>query len=363
MRESAKPLPIGEKGPGLNLRDELAAMVGSKDVSILIVNWNSKDYLRKCLASIYRETRGLEFEVIVVDNASWDGAAELVATEFPGVKFIQSDANLGFARANNLAFGHSVGKAVLLLNPDTEVLGSAIATMLDTLRSLSDAGIVGCKNLHSDLTVQTYSIRRFPTILEEVLAMEWIRNAWPKCRLWSIEVLFDKQTAPIRVDAVTGACQMIWREVYEAVDGLSTKYFMYSEDLEISASAMAKGWKTYYAGNAEIIHHGGKSSQASGRGDRWVSFMQSRAMWQFHRTWRGKGYAGLYRLTIGVVSLVWVTALVVMWPFLLALSKKDAAERAWGSRTGALQWSLGFERPAVRDGSAPAPAVAADQRQ
>ena len=174
--------------------------------------------------------------------------------------------------------------------------------------------------------------------------MRWLRNAWPSCKLWSIEILFEKYAGPVQVDAVTGACQMVRRGVYESVGGLSTKYFMYSEDLEISAAALAKGWKTYYAGNAEIIHHGGKSSQGSGRGDRWVSIMQRQAMWQFYRTWRGTGYARLYRVTIGTVGAMWTIAVGLGWPVLLVMGKKEAAQRGWNSWTGALQWALGLEK-------------------
>ena len=106
------------------------------DLSIIIVNWNSKDYLAKCLESVYSCTKGLQYEVIVIDNASYDGAAEMVAREFPTVKFIQSSENLGFARANNQAFKASSGKYLLFLNPDTEVLDNSLATLHGQLNSL-----------------------------------------------------------------------------------------------------------------------------------------------------------------------------------------------------------------------------------
>lgn len=320
-----------------------AMMVGARGLSVLVVNWNSKDYLHKCLLTLYRETQGVDFEVIVVDNASWDGSAEMVAREFPQVIFIQSVENLGFARANNLAFDHSIGKVLLLLNPDTEVIGSAIPEMLETLRTAPQAGVVGCKQLNTDLSIQTSSVKKFPSILEDVLGMEWLRKAWPGCGLWSIEVLFQEYSGPKPVDAVSGACQMIRREVYIAVGGLSTKYFMYAEDVEISAAALSKGWKTYHAGNARVIHHGGKSSHSDELGDRWISIMQRQALWQFHRTWRGKGYAALYRATICAASLTWLSALCVGWPFLLAKRKNDTILRVWSRWSGALLWSLGLE--------------------
>jgi GT2 family glycosyltransferase len=326
-----------------NPREEVAPMAGTKDLSILIVNWNSKDYLQECLASIYRETLGLDFEVIVVDNASWDGSAEMVAAEFPEVRFIQSEKNLGFARANNLAFEHSAGRVILLLNPDTEIIGDAIPAMLKVLEETPDAGIVGCKQMSESLAVHTQSVKRFPSMLQDILGMEWLRRAWPNCKLWSIDILFNQYNEPVQVDAVCGACQLIPREVYLAVGGLSTKYFMYAEDVEISAAALSKGWKTYYAGNAGIIHHGGRSSHSAGRGDRWISVMQAEAIYRFYQTWRGKWYARLFRAVLGITSILWLVAATTLWPLLFLIGKKNVAIRVWQRRSGALQWCLGLE--------------------
>ena len=316
----------------------------SPDLSILIVNWNSKDLLRECLASLYRETNGLRFEVIVVDNASFDGVAEMVAAEFPEVRFIQSETNLGFARANNLAFKFSTGKAVLLLNPDTEILDGAIQEMLSTLVGIADAGIVSCKLLNTDHSIQTPCIKRFPTILGEILSIEWLRLKWPHCKLWSIDPLFSNKPEPLQVDAVSGACQMIPREVYQSVGGLSTKYFMYAEDIEISAAALTQGRKTYYVGSANIIHHGGQSSLGKDRGNRWISIMQKEAMWQFFRATRGTTYAAMYRVTIAIVSLVWVLAATVLSPALFLLRGSNGIMRVLRKWSGALQWSLGLEK-------------------
>ena len=117
------------------------------DLSILIVNWNSAHYLRPCLSSVFRQTRGIEFEVIVLDNASYDGSAQILKDEFPSVIFIQSAENLGFTRGNNLAFRYSTGRNVLLLNPDTEILDGAVNKMLVSLESLPGAGAIGCQML------------------------------------------------------------------------------------------------------------------------------------------------------------------------------------------------------------------------
>src|SRR5438093_1553246 len=108
-----------------------------------------------CLESIYATTRGISFEVVVVDNASFDGCEQMIRSEFPLVQFVQSQANLGFARGNNLGFGHSTGRILLFLNPDTEVIGPALARMVACVESVPDVGVVGSKLLNSDLSVQT----------------------------------------------------------------------------------------------------------------------------------------------------------------------------------------------------------------
>src|SRR2546425_9542253 len=120
-------------------------MADGPDVSIVIINWRSADFVRKCLDSIYASTKDISFEVLVVDNASFDGCGEMMRKEFRAVRFIQSRKNLGFARANNLASQHSTGRILLFLNPDTEVVGPALECMVACLESLPDGGVLGPK--------------------------------------------------------------------------------------------------------------------------------------------------------------------------------------------------------------------------
>src|SRR5690348_16023197 len=128
------------------------------DLSIIIVNWNSAEYLRKCIPSIYRWTNSqISLEVVVVDNASPSGDAGSLKENFPEINLIKSSKNLGFAGANNLGFRHSTGDWVLFLNPDTELNSPAIDVMMREMQSLSEGGIAGCKLLNADLSVQTRS--------------------------------------------------------------------------------------------------------------------------------------------------------------------------------------------------------------
>ena len=160
------------------------------DLSIIIVNWNSKDYLLKAIASVEAETKGIEFEVVVIDGGSFDGCDEMLQQSYPHVVFIQSDKNIGFAKANNEAFKVSRGRNILFLNPDTEVEGLAIKTLYDQLNALPNVGIVGPKLLNSDRSLQESCIRAFPTILNQVLESDMLRNLFPKAALWGMRPLY-----------------------------------------------------------------------------------------------------------------------------------------------------------------------------
>src|ERR1700733_13230616 len=144
------------------------------ELSIICVNWNSVDYLRDCIASIYENTHGISFEIIVVDNASPQGDVDSLKIDFPEVKIIKSRVNVGFAGANNIGFRKSIGEFVLFLNPDTKLVGPTIEILLNHARALPQSGIVGCKMLNTDLSVQITSIQKFPTILNQIVISEYL---------------------------------------------------------------------------------------------------------------------------------------------------------------------------------------------
>src|SRR5262249_15971366 len=147
------------------------------DLSIIIVNWNSAKFVDKCLSSLYSTIRRIQFEVIVIDNGSHDECGNMMANRFPMAHFIGSQRNLGFGQANNVAFGYATGRNVLLLNPDTEVIGSSIERLVGFLDANPDAGVVGARLLNSDLTIQRTCIQRFPTIFNRVFDLHFLRRA------------------------------------------------------------------------------------------------------------------------------------------------------------------------------------------
>src|SRR5579862_9544021 len=132
-------------------------------LSIIIVNWKSCDFLRKCIQSIDSNKGSLMLEVVVVDNASYDGSKEMLAGEFPSVVFVQNDKNQGFAHANNLGYQHSRGRNLLFMNPDTEVIGDALARLVTVVETTPDAGVIGARLLNDDSTLQTSCVQAFPS--------------------------------------------------------------------------------------------------------------------------------------------------------------------------------------------------------
>jgi GT2 family glycosyltransferase len=313
------------------------------DLSIIIVNWNSAAFVRSCLKSIYANTHGVSLEIVVVDNASYDGCDELVKKEFPEVRFIQNTQNEGFARANNLGFSHSRGRNLLFLNPDTEVVGPALVTMLTFLEATADAGIVGARLLNSDGSVQTSCIQRFPTILNHLLDSEWLRQRYPKASLWGMRPLFeDNKGAPVGVEVIVGACLMIKRRVFEMVSGFTPDYFMYGEDADLCYKAKRAGWMVCYLGSASVVHHGEQSSGQQ-KDQSFSSVVTRDSLAKLIERTRGRWYARAYRLTVLLAGICRVGLLGVLMLMPISERRREAAKFSLCKWLRITRWSLGLE--------------------
>jgi len=314
----------------------------SPELSIICVNWNSLDYLVDCVASIYEHTHGISFEVIVVDNASPEGGVETLKPQFPQVQIVRSDRNVGFAGANNLGFRQSAGRYVLLLNPDTKLIGPAINIMLERIKSLPDAGIVGCKLLNTDLSTSTSSIQKFPTILNQLLNVEYLRLAFPSCPLWDIGPLFSENSHPVKVEVIPGACMMLKRDAFERAGLLTEDYFMYAEDIDLNYKLRRLGLSSYYVGEAQIVHHGGRSSSRQ-KVSQWSTVMTYKAMLRFYRKSRGQAYAAAYRVAMGLAAVARLILLAMMFPF----GDREGIRFAAAKWSAVLKWTIGIERLGV----------------
>jgi GT2 family glycosyltransferase len=311
------------------------------DLSIIIVNWNSAAFVRKCLQSVYAGTKGCDFEVIVVDNASFDDCGEIVRSEFPATRFIGSAINLGFAKANNLGARAAKGRNLLFLNPDTEVIGDALLRMVSFLDAGPDAGVVGCRLLNTDLSLQTSCVQAFPSILNQALDTELLRRAFPKLRLWGTEALLTG-FKPAEVEVVAGACLMIKSAVFEAVGQFSSNYFMYAEDADLCFKAKLAGWKNYYLGTASVVHHGGRSSDKKPESN-FASIMMRESLMEFMRMRRGSLYAVAYQFSTVVIAVLRLLALMAAFPFALGRRKRESLRPAFAKWVKVLRWGLRME--------------------
>lgn len=221
------------------------------DVSIIVVNWNTRTLLAGCLGSIAQSNDDLDVEVFVVDNGSTDGSREMVRQEFPDVNLITSTENLGFARANNRAIRVSHGRYALLLNSDTVVQPGALQAMVHFADQHPEAGVIGCRLLNADGSLQP-SWAQFPTLWSELIGRNF-RKRRP--------VIED---LAYRVDWVGGACLLARRKAIEMVGLLDEDFFMYSEEADWCFRMAKRGWAVYYFSGAEVIHFGGGSSRRAG---------------------------------------------------------------------------------------------------
>jgi GT2 family glycosyltransferase len=321
------------------------------DLSIIIVNWNSKEYLRACISSIKAFTAGIRYEVIVIDSASYDGAGEMLAESH--VRFIQSDRNLGFARANNRAVLASTGRYLLFLNPDTELAGPAVNILYDHLRRLPRAGAVGCRLLNGDGSIQTSCIQSFPTVLNQLLNAEFLRRLTPRSPLWGMAPLFAG-TGPSEADVLSGACIMMPRNVFEQVGSFSEEYFLYAEDLDLCYKVRKAGYANYLVPGATIVHFGGGSSEK--RATTFPAVMMRASVWRFLKKTRGAGYGLIYRTSTMIAACLRLALLSALSPLYLARKRTDAWRAAAGKWGAILVWSIGLQAAAARpgrDGMAP----------
>jgi len=232
----------------------------AEDLTIVVVSWNVRDLLRGCLASIDRGRGDLALQVIVVDSASTDSSAEMVAAEFPWVELIASAENVGFPAGNNLGLVRARGRHVFLLNPDTEVIGDALSTLVAYLDAHPDVGVVGPQLLNADGTVQS-SRRRFPTLATAFFESTWLERLAPRRLLDRYYVLDRPDGETSDVDWVVGAALMVRQSVVQQVGPLDAAYFMYSEELDWCRRIRDAGWRVVYLPAAQVVHHYGKSSE------------------------------------------------------------------------------------------------------
>jgi len=300
------------------------------DLSIIIVNWNTKDLLIQCLTSVSQIIPTREIEVIVVDNASHDGSGRALKESFPFVYLIENDRNLGFAKAVNQGLRKVSGRYVLLLNPDTEVKGGAIERLISFMDGHPDAGVAGAQLLNSDASRQN-SIANFPSLATELLNKRLLRWFSPK-RFPGKEIRY---TNPIEVDSVIGACMMVRREAIDQVGFLDEDYFLFLEETDWCYRMKRAGWKVLHVPQAEVLHFQGKSAEQDKRRAK-VEYYRSR--YQFFEKNRGKGQRGM--LLAGLMIKLGLEFLSMMIACLLTGFSIKRWRKKFSNYAYLLRWHL-----------------------
>jgi hypothetical protein len=235
------------------------------DVSVLIVSYESRDLLARCLAALAADTgRLVTLETIVVDQASGDGTASWLAAEHPEVRLVALEENVGFGAGNNRGAAVAEGRWLLLLNSDAFVRPGAIDELVRFAEARPAAGAVGPRLLWPDGRLQR-SCRRFPTVFRIATEYLYLRKLAPRSQalngFYCGEFAHD---AARRVDWVTGACVLVKRELYEQLGGFDERFFLYSEEVDLLYRAAQAGAETWYDPAAEVVHvWGGTAGRAS----------------------------------------------------------------------------------------------------
>lgn len=227
-------------------------------LSIIIVNWNSGVLLRRCLdsleAAVYRNAP-LDFEVFVVDNASFDDSLVRAKQSAQPFHLVALNENVGFARANNIALQRAQGEVLLLLNPDTEPRPGSLRQLVEFFATHPKAGVVGGKLFNADGSVQR-SVRRLPT--PRVLALLLTRLAWlfPTLAPWrEYEMANFSYDQPERVEQVMGACFAIRREALRSLGLLDERYWVWFEETDYCARALRAGFEIWFTPSVQVVHH------------------------------------------------------------------------------------------------------------
>ena len=232
------------------------------DLSIIIVNWNTRDYLHRCLESIRRNPPTDEFEVVVVDNASSDGSADMVRSRYGGeVTLIANDRNAGYAKGNNQGIEAARGEYILLLNPDTEVKTFALDNLLGFAKDHPEAAAVGCRLVGTDYQVQL-SCRSFPYPLAILFEYTRLSRIFPWSRFFSAyRMTWFDHAHEMEVDQPMGSCLLLSRKAIEDIGVFDTDFPIFFNEVDWCYRAKQKGWKIYFIPDAEVVHLGGASTR------------------------------------------------------------------------------------------------------
>ena len=230
------------------------------NLSIVIVSYNTQEFLKECIYSIKKTTKNLNYEIIVVDNASSDNSVEMLKKHFPEVVAIENKKNLGFSKANNAGVKKSSGRYVLFLNPDTVVYKDALFNMLRFMDQHKKAGAATCKLIMPNGKLDDAAHRGFPNPWNSFSYFLGLSKLFPSSRLFGGYNLGFLDLSKIHeIDACAGAFMVVRREAGEKIGWWDEDYFFYGEDLEFCFRLKEEGWKIYFVPSVSVLHYKGVS--------------------------------------------------------------------------------------------------------
>jgi N-acetylglucosaminyl-diphospho-decaprenol L-rhamnosyltransferase len=307
-------------------------MADPATVTVVIVTYQNRDHIEACLESLLAQVPGDGSNVVVFDNASTDGTADLVASTFPGVRVVRSEENVGFARGCNLAAGHAHSEFVLLLNPDTIVQPGCIDALLSLARRRPEAAICGGRTLRPNGDLDPMSCWGRPTMWSLVCFATGLSAAFPRSKNFNREGLgrWARDTER-QVDIVSGCLLLARRDVWDALGGFDEEFFMYGEDADLGVRARALGHASMISPQAEIIHLVGGSSPAVGKE---ILLFRGKVT-LVRKLW--PGFAGSMATTLllaGVLLRAWAAA-----PARSLLSRSSGSETRTAPSTWTQLWA------------------------
>jgi hypothetical protein len=319
-------------------------MIG--DLTVIIVNWNTKDMLRNCLSSLREELKTTNGSVIVIDNDSRDGSREMVGDLFPEMYLINSGRNAGFAAANNIGLKMCISQNILFLNPDTVVLPGSIRKMVEVMIEYPSVGAVGCKMVDESGKVLPMGLQWFPSPFTELVSLllvskhtlKYFRNILP----------YKNPEESGYVKKIFGGCFLVRKDVLDRVGYFDDRFFMYVEDVDLCRRIIEGGWKIYYLSETEIIHYCGASSNKAG--NYFSVLMKYESIWKYMEKYYGKLGAGFYKLFVFVGSGIRVIFLL-FFSIICLLFKIDSGfdyKNSIYKNVKMVRWSINMERAVIK---------------
>lgn len=325
------------------------------DLTIIIVNWNTRELLKNCIKSIIENKDDLKIKIIVVDNNSKDGSAEMVEKIFPEVIIIKSRKNIGFGKGNNLALPYANTPIIFFLNPDTVMMKGTIGKMVDFMKSNPKIGAIGCKLVYPKEVTKTVGKDGEAHTLE----MQWVPS--PLKILFKMLFLSDKTIQKFKkflpyhdpnksgfVSFLPGACLMVRKEVLDKIGYFDERFFMYGEDYELCHRIKAAGWQLYYMSEVKIAHHVGGSIQ-KGK-SKFSTLMMCESISKLMEKYHGKLGKYLYRIVI-----FWGSCFRLFLLFNFAIFSYvgfmpyNISKESFYKYFYMLKWSIYLEKPEIEE--------------